>query len=202
MIEDFHFSKADFFLEKKKHKQPQRGEIFLEVATQNDEEEIDRQAYDFEGVRVSGTFIFEAPTGHNFVKKNTCGHFLVLDEDHHGLAQFNVVFTEEPKQPEVVIPERVKRHTWNFFAIGKPVCDHLKIWPERVRREKLKVYIVKDFRGLSVVNAVVVATDKKDALFQLKSQFREQNSNLHESNDFEFEEVDITTSQAILFDNF
>lgn len=157
-----------------------------------------------DGVRVVGEFSFDtSPLGWSDkhpIKPNAVGELLVRDGEDS--SKLNILVTEKSGEADI-IPKKVKRYFWQFFVIGKPSWDKLKIFPENYRGVKNmnRVYACTNFRGYWPVGvaSVIVATDMRDARRLLNQKLQEVGISVEV--EFDLTEIDLQDKGAVILNN-
>ena len=180
--------------------------VQLEIITIEDDEwaepdpNYDPKQY-VDGVRVTGEFSFD--TSPIFEEKhpvvpNAMGELILKDGDD--TTKLNILVIERNSIVQIK-PKHINRYFWLFFAIGKPVWDKLKLYPENYRGVNMnKVYYCTDFRGYwpQGVSSVIVAADKKEAAMLLNQKLRAEGIPMEGDGRYTFEEINMNQKGAIL----
>ncbi len=182
--------------------------VSLEVATPDDDEwaEEDKEEY-INGMKVCGELQIDIPFGNTFIKPLSEGILRVTNDGES--SRFPIVFIENAGTAPVLTgpvgryamnANKVTRYFWLFVCLKKPLSDELELFPDFMRREPLKVYTVKNFNGCWPlgVTCVVVAKDRKEGRRLLDQQLDNAGILKGERKDYDMDELDITTPQAIV----
>lgn len=199
-IERFHYEKSSLSIGLYKSIPT---DVYLQIKTRNNDEysdEIENPNDFIDGIQAVGQLSFETYLGCNRLKQDTLGS-LTLYEDGRS-TNINVILIE--KNNEVVLEERIKRYFWMFFVIGKPAYDGLEIFPKWYRSGVVnKVFTCVDFKGIWPIGvaSVVVAENKKEAKRLLLNALLEAKIDQPEVKDLTLQELDLTTSHAVILNN-
>jgi len=158
-----------------------------------------------DGVRVTGEFYFDtSPLGWNDkhpVEPNAIGELFVRDGEES--SKLNILVTEKSGESDL-IPKKLKRYFWQFFVVGKPSWDKLKIFPENYRGANMnRLYACTDFRGYWPVGvaSVIVATDKREARRLLNQKLEEAGIPIESGVDFNLTEINLQDKGAVILNN-
>lgn len=157
-----------------------------------------------DGVRVVGEFSFDTSpivwADKHPVKPNAIGELIVRDGEDS--SKLNILITEKSGESDVV-PKKIKRYFWQFFVIGKPSWDKLKIFPEKYRgiNNMNRVYACTNFRGHWPVGvaSVVVAIDKREARRLLTQKLQEAGISVEDKLDLS--EIDLQNKGAVILND-
>lgn len=157
-----------------------------------------------DGVRITGEFWFDhSPiydTKHP-IKTNAVGKLTVRDSGE--FTTFSILVTEQ-KDKINILPRQVIRYHWEFFAIGKPSQDQLKIFPEYYTGVKMyKLYACTNFRGYWPVQvaSVIVANTKQEAKELLEKKLRDSGIPIETDFDYALEEISLRDKGATILNN-
>ncbi len=160
-------------------------------------------------IRVIGEFNFDtSPIAWNDkhpVKINANGQLLVYHRSEDGLhtSKFNVLITEKINEVDVV-PKKIRRYFWRFFIVGKPIWDHIHVFPDNYTGIKMnKVFSCTNFRGYwpTTVSSLVIAKDKQEARIILIKQLEILDIPIEDSNDFVLTEINLNERKAIILND-
>lgn len=193
MREEWSFDKTALKIGKHRTLKPER--VGLVIATQEDQ---DDPADYIEGVRTEGKLVIDVPFHTGLIRPGAEG--LLTVEWEGDTSRFPVVFTELTDSFPLV-PNKVKRHFWHFFGVGRPHHDGIELFPRSIMVQTLKVFTVTDFVGHwpGAVAAVVVARDQKEAHCLLMKELEKHG--LAERNKFmgfTLKEMDPATPRAVV----
>lgn len=180
----------------------------LEVATRDGDDEYaeddpnDPPENYTDGVRVVGELSFDA-SPIQYLDKHPVKQGVVaqLTLRHEGdSSRFNILLLERTGITDVV-PKKIKRYFWMFFAIGKPMFDGLEIFPKGYKGKNVnRVFTCTNFKGVWPVgvSAVVVARDKRQARQLLNKQLEEKGLPI---TDYTLEEVSLEQPAAVILND-
>lgn len=158
-----------------------------------------------DGVRVIGELSFDTSPidfrEKHPVKKSVVGELTLSDGDD--TTKINILLIEQSGAVDI-IPRQIKRYFWQFFAIGKPVWDRLKIFPENYRGKNMnRIYSCTDFRGYWPVGvaSVIVAMDKKEAKQLLMRQLRDAGIPKEGDGNYTLTEIDIQNKGVVILND-
>jgi hypothetical protein len=156
-----------------------------------------------DGVCIAGKFGFDtSPIGwmdKHPVKPNVVGELTLRDGKEN--SKFNILITEKSEE-SYVVPKKIKRYFWQFFAIGKPIWDELDIFPKDYQGLNMnRLFACTNFRGYWPVSvaSVVVASDKQEAKTLLLQKLKEQNIIVEV--DLELTEISLKEKSAVLLND-
>lgn len=185
--------------------------VQLEIAVVEEEDEWaeDEIPVDYsqfvDGVRVVGELSFDTSPiewrDKHPVKKSTTGTLLLRDGEE--TTKINILFIEQSGVTDI-LPRQIKRYFWQFFAIGKPAWDKIKIFPENYRgRTMNRIYSCTDFRGYWPVGvaSVIVATDKREAKRMLDAKLREAGIPIEGDGNYTLTEIDIQAKGVVILND-
>lgn len=179
-------------------------EVKLEIDVINDwSKQIDLTRY-IDGVRITGILSFESPPLDGIRNKFvTPGKVEIILQDGDDTTKMSIYLIEN-FLTENVIPQKLKKYYWYFYAVDKPVWDKLEIFPKRYRGKNMsRIYTCTNFRGYwpTQVSAVVVADSMEEAREILADKMRSEGITVEDKNYFEFQEVDILCKSAIILND-
>jgi len=157
-----------------------------------------------DGVRVLGEFYFDtSPIGWSDkhpVKSNAVGELTVRDGTE--TSKLTILITDKSGETDI-IPKQLKRYFWQFFVIGKPNWDKLKIFPENYRgiNNMNRLYACTNFRGYWPVGvaSVIVAADKHEARRLLNQKLQE--AGIPVEGELDLTEIDLKNKGAVILNN-
>ena len=112
--------------------------VELEIITIEDDDwaepdpDYDPKQY-IDGVRVTGEFSFDTSPifeDKHPVVPNAMGELILKDGED--TTKMNILVVERNSVVQIK-PKHINRYFWLFFAIGKPVWDKLRLYPENYR---------------------------------------------------------------------
>jgi len=158
-----------------------------------------------DGVRVTGELSFDTSPiewrDKHPVKKSTIGELLLSDGDE--TTKINILLLDKSGEVDI-LHKQIKRYFWQFFAIGKPAWDKIKIFPDNYRGKTMnRIYSCTDFRGYWPVgvSSVIVASDKKEAKKMLDFSLREAGIPLEGDGDYTLNEIDIQKKSVVILND-
>jgi hypothetical protein len=209
MIERYHFPKCHLNIGQ--HKTIDAS-LHLEVKTKVEDEYAEPDPTDksedyTDGVRVTGELAFDSwPVDMKHpIRKNAIGQITINDAGDS--TRFNVLFVEKNGENTLLKDHNViklKRYFWLVFAIGRPVCDGLEIFPDWYRGKLVnKVFTCTDFRGIWPigVSSVVVAKDKIQGKHMLIDALKAAGVDQPEINDLTLQELDLSRPGAVVLNS-
>lgn len=183
--------------------------VQLEVAVVEDDDWADDIPIDYsqfvDGVRVIGELSFDTSPiewrDKHPVKKSVTGELVLSDGEE--TTKINILIVEKSGEVDI-LPRQIKRYFWQFFAVGKPAWDKLKIFPENYRgRTMNRIYSCTDFRGYWPVGvaSIIVATDKKEAKRLLDAKLKEAGIPPEGDGHYTLTEIDIQSKGAVILND-
>lgn len=159
-----------------------------------------------DGVRVTGEFYFDtSPIAWNEkhpIKPNAIGELLVRDGED--TSKLNILITEKSGESDL-LHKKIKRYFWQFFVVGKPAWDKLKIFPDNYRgvNNMNRVFACTNFRGYWPVGvaSVVVAIDKQEARRLLDQKLKETGIPVESDGSYDLTEINIRDKGAVILNN-
>jgi hypothetical protein len=154
--------------------------------------------------RAIGTLSFEtSPIENPYdfpVKNNVVGELTLREPVLEDQTKLNILIVD--KKSEIwTVPKKIKRYFWNFFVIGKPVWDNLKIFPDNYMKENMnRVFYCTNFRNKweSEVAAVIVAQSLQEAKILLIERLKEFKIHPEDEKFYDLKEIDINSKSAII----
>lgn len=154
--------------------------------------------------RAIGTLSFETSPIENpyefAVKKNAVGELTLTDPNLEDKTKLNILIVEK-KSEAWIVPKKIKRYFWNFFVIGKPVWDNLKIFPDNYMAENMnRIFYCTNFRGKweSEVAAVIVAQTLQEAKILLIERLKEFKIHPEDEQYYDLKEIDLNSKSATI----
>lgn len=159
-----------------------------------------------DGVRVVGELSFDTSPidwrDNHPVKKSTTGQLTLTDGEE--TSKINILLLEKSGEIDI-LPRQIKRYFWQFFAVGKPAWDKLKIFPENYRgRSMNRIYSCTNFRGKYWpvgVASVIVANDKKEAKQLLDAKLKEAGIPIEGDGCYTLTEIDIQSKGVAILND-
>lgn len=167
------------------------------------DEKIDLSGY-IDGTKITGELSFESPhldgINHLIIKPGKAELTLRDGDD----TTKTIIYLIENTKTEQVIPLRLRRYYWLFYAVDKPFWDKLEIFPKKYRGINMnKIYTCTNFRGFqsTQVSSIIIAESKQEAKNLLIDSLNKAKIFIEDENYFEFEEIDIFTKGAIILND-
>ena len=161
-----------------------------------------------DGVRVTGELSFDAGPIDSLdkhpVRPNALGELILRDVfPGDDSTKLNILVVEKTGCVDI-IPKKVKRYFWLFFAVGKPIWDKLDIFPNNYRGVTMnRIFACTNFRGYWPVSvaSVIVASDKAEAKQLLHRKLKEAKVNIENEDDWNLSEIDIQSKGAVILND-
>ena len=183
-------------------KTPVDVKVSLEVAYKDDDEygDDDNEDYGPLGVKMMGELQIEVAFCNTLVQKNTTGILSLRQGDDS--SRFNVICMEFLHHLQIV-PNKIRREFWLFYALGRPISDGLDLFPDFTQKKALRVYTVTNFNGSWPlgVSCVVVANNRKEARRLLDVKLEEAGVLKGRNKDYDLDDLDIFSPAAFVLND-